>query len=130
VRRVGHGHALGTRTRGKSHRQNEEPLLMVIFDERRKTFEERFKHEEGLRFKISTRSNRLFGEWATARLGLSAAEADDYAASVVHAQLDEPGVVAKVEMGLRTRGIRTPEGELQSKLARFAEEAKQQIMAE
>jgi hypothetical protein len=34
---------------------------MVIFDDRRKTFEEGFKHEENLRFKITARSNRLFG---------------------------------------------------------------------
>lgn len=103
---------------------------MVIFDDRRKSFEERFKHEEGLRFKIRARSNRLFGDWAAARLGLSETEADDYAAAVVDAQFDEPGVVAKVEMDLRTHGILTTEGELESRLARFAEEAKRQIMAE
>lgn len=78
---------------------------MVIFDDRRKTFEERFRHEEDLRFKITARSNRLLGEWAAARLGLLGAQGDDYANSVVHAQFEEPGVVAKVGIDLRTKGI-------------------------
>jgi hypothetical protein len=103
---------------------------MVIFDDRRKSFEERFRHEEDLRFKITARSNRLFGEWAAARLGLSGAEADDYANSVVHAQFEEPGVVAKVGIDLRTKGIVATDDELRSELARFTEEAERQIMAE
>ena len=63
---------------------------MVIFDGRRKTFEEGFKHEENLRFKITARSNRLFGAWAAARLGLLEAQGDDYANSVVHSPFEEP----------------------------------------
>jgi hypothetical protein len=49
-----------------------------------KRFEERIRHEENLRFKITARSNRLFGERAAARLGLLKAQGDDYANSVVH----------------------------------------------
>jgi len=103
---------------------------MVIFDDRRKTFEERFRHEEDLRFKITARSNRLFGRWAANRLGLSGAEGDDYANSVVHAQFDEPGVVAKVGIDLRTNGIVATDDQLRSELARFSDEAERQIMAE
>jgi len=51
------------------------------------------------------RSNLLFGEWAAARLGLLEAQGDDYARSVVHSQFEEPGVVAKVGVDLRTKGI-------------------------
>ncbi len=80
---------------------------MVIFDDRRRTFEERFGHEQDLRFKITARSNRLFGEWAAVRLRLSGVESDEYANSVIHAQFDEPGVVAKVETDLRKHGITT-----------------------
>jgi hypothetical protein len=103
---------------------------MVIFDDRRKTFEERFKHKENLRFKITARSNRLFSEWAAARLGLLGAQGDNYANSVVHAQFEEPGVVAKVGIDLRTRGIVATDDKLRSELARFTEEAERQIMAE
>jgi hypothetical protein len=104
---------------------------MVIFDDRRKTFEERFKHKENLRFKITARSNRLFSEWAAARLGLlgAGAQGDNYANSVVDAQFEEPGVVAKVGIDLRTKGIVATDDELRSELARFTEEA-EQIMAE
>jgi hypothetical protein len=83
-----------------------------------------------LRFKIVARSNRLFGEWAAARLGLLGAQGDDYANSVVHAQFEEPGVVAKVGIDLRTKGITASDDELRSELAHFTEEAERQIMLE
>ena len=82
------------------------------------------------RFKITARSNRLFGEWASARLGLLGERGDDYASSVVHAQFEEPGVVTKVGIDLRAKGIVATDDELRSELARFTEEAERQIMAE
>jgi hypothetical protein len=76
------------------------------------------------------RGNRLFGEWAAVRLGLLGKEGEDYANSVVHAQFEEPGVVAKIGIDLRTKGIVATDDELRSELARFTEEAERQIMAE
>ena len=101
---------------------------MTIFSNRKKAFEQRFKHEQDLRFQMTARRNRLFGEWAAGRLGLSGAEADDYATSVVQAQFDPPGVMAKVGDDLRERGVAAPEDELRAKLARLARQARQQIM--
>jgi regulator of nucleoside diphosphate kinase len=76
------------------------------------------------------RGRPLLGEWAAARLYLLGAQGDDYANSVVHAQFEEPGVVAKVGIDLRTKGIVATDDELRSELARFTEEAERQIMAE
>lgn len=67
--------------------------------------------------------------WAATRLGLLGAEGNDYANSVVHAQFEEPGVVARVGIDLRTKGIAAYD-ELRSELARFTENAERQIMAE
>jgi hypothetical protein len=66
--------------------------------------------------------------WAAARLGLLGAEGNDYANSIVHAQFEEPGVVARVGIDLRTKGIAAYD-ELRSELARFTENAERQIMA-
>lgn len=103
---------------------------MVIFEDRKKAFEERFRHEQDLRFKINARGNRLFGEWAAAHLGKLGTEADDYAGAIVRAQFEEPGVVAKVHEDFRTKGIAITEAQLRSRLTHFRNEARRQIMAE
>jgi hypothetical protein len=100
---------------------------MTIFSDRKKAFEQRFKHEQDLRFRITARRNRLFGEWAAGRLGLSGADADEYARSVVQAQFAEPGVVAKVDGDLQAGGVAATETELRTELARLAREARRQI---
>ena len=102
---------------------------MEIFDDRKKAFEERFRHEQDLRFRITARANRLFGEWAAGRLGLSALDAADYAEAVVHAQFEKAGVVAKVLSDLDANGIAATEAELRSQLATFKRSARRQIMA-
>lgn len=101
---------------------------MTIFEDRKKAFEERFRHEQDLHFRITARANRLFGEWAAGRLGLSELEAAGYAETVVHAQFEESGVVAKVLSDLRANGIAATEPELRSRLAGFKRSARRQIM--
>lgn len=101
---------------------------MTLFEDRKKAFEERFRHEQDLRFRITARGNRLFGEWAATRLGLSGGTAADYAEAVVHAEFEKPGVLAKVSGDFRTKGVAATEGELRSRLAGFRRSARRQIM--
>ncbi|MGH7035914.1 MAG: DUF1476 domain-containing protein [Stellaceae bacterium] len=101
---------------------------MAIFDDRKKQFEEQFRHEQDLRFRITARANRLFGEWAADLLGLSELEKERYAETVVHAQFAEPGVVAKVLGDLHANGFAATEAELRSRLAGFMRSARRQIM--
>lgn len=101
---------------------------MAIFEDRKKAFEEQFRHEEDLRFRITARANRLFGEWAADLLGLSELEKEGYVETVVHAQFEEPGVVAKVLGDLRAKGVAATEAGLRSRLAGFKRSARRQIM--
>ncbi len=101
---------------------------MVIFEDRKKAFEEQFRQEQDLRFRITARGNRLFGEWAATHLGLSGTEADNYAEAVVHAQFEEAGVVAKVLADFRAKDVATTEGALRSRLAGFKRSARRQIV--
>jgi hypothetical protein len=57
------------------------------FEERKKKNEDKWAHDEELRFKIGARRNKLLGLWAAAELGLSGAAAEAYAKSVVTADL-------------------------------------------
>ena len=60
---------------------------MTEFDKREEAFEQRFAHDEELKFKATARRNKLLGLWAAEKLGLSGAEADSYALSIVMADL-------------------------------------------
>ena len=64
---------------------------MTTFDKREEGFEKKFAHDEELRFKASARRNKLLGQWAAEKLGLSGADADAYAKSVVMADFEESG---------------------------------------
>jgi hypothetical protein len=56
---------------------------MTTFDRREEAFEQQFAHDEELKFKATARRNKMLGLWAAEKLGLSSAEADSYALSVV-----------------------------------------------
>lgn len=64
---------------------------MSTFDGRGESFENKFAHDEELRFKATARRNKLLGLWAAEKLGLSQAVADDYAKEVVRADFEEAG---------------------------------------
>lgn len=69
------------------------------FSEREEAFEAKFKHDQEMQFKRTVRAVRIFGLWAAGQLGLTGAEAESYAATVVDADFSAPGlddVVVKV----------------------------------
>ena len=65
--------------------------MATTFDKREEGFEKQFAHDEELRFKATARRNKLLGLWAAEKLGLSGADADAYAKSVVMADFEEAG---------------------------------------
>ena len=56
---------------------------MTTFDKREQGFENKFAHDEELRFKAEARRNKLLGLWVAEKLGKSGADADAYAREVV-----------------------------------------------
>jgi hypothetical protein len=104
---------------------------MTTFNEREKGFEQKYKHDQELQFKVNARRNRLLGMWAAERMGLSGAEAEAYAKQVVQADFDKPGdsdVIAKVTADLTAKGKSVSEIELRKEMDRLLTVAKEQIM--
>ena len=64
---------------------------MTTFDKREEGFEKKFALDEELIFKAAARRNKLLGMWAAEKLGLSGADAEAYAKSVVMADFQEAG---------------------------------------
>lgn len=80
---------------------------MTTFDKREEGFEKKFAHDEELRFKANARRNKLLGAWIAEKLGLTGADAEAYAKSVVVADFDEAGdedVFRKVRADLDAKG--------------------------
>lgn len=64
---------------------------MSTFDKREQGFENKFAHDEELRFKATARRNKLLGLWAAELLGRTGDQAEEYAKEVVRSDFEEPG---------------------------------------
>ena len=49
---------------------------MTTFDDRQKAFETKYARDQEMQFKITSRRNRLLGQWAAAKMGLSEEESE------------------------------------------------------
>lgn len=106
---------------------------MTTFDKREKAFEEKYKHDQELQFKVEVRRNKLLGLWAGELLGLSGADAEAYAKEVVSSDFEEPGdadVVRKVLGDFQSKNQDMSEHLLRKKMDELITVAKEQIMSE
>jgi len=112
-------------------RANNQGTRMTQFDDRERAFESKFAHDEEMKFRVLARRNKLLGEWAARKMGLSEEETDSYAKDVVRADFEEAGdgdVIRKVLGDLTSAGIEVDESEIRQTLDHKAVEAKRQIM--
>jgi len=106
---------------------------MTGFDEREKAFENKFRHDEELQFKVFARRARLLGEWAAGLMGKSGEEASSYAKEVVSADFEEPGpddIIRKVHGDLEAKKLDVSLHRVEKEAERLLDVAKQQVMAE
>ncbi len=100
-------------------------------DDRQKAFENRFKMDEELRFKVQIRATKLFGIWAATKLGITGDDAvAKYADEVIDADFDEPGiqdVLRKVKKDFDAKGIASDLAHLEKEYNVHLAEAKKQL---
>jgi len=104
---------------------------MTTFDDRERAEEAKFAHDEEMAFRIQARRNRLLGEWAAEKMGLSLAETDAYAKAVVQADFEEAGdedVIRKLLGDLTGAGVDVSEGEVRNALEAKQVEARRALM--
>jgi len=100
---------------------------MTTFDKREEGFEKRFAHDEELKFKATARRNRMLGQWAAEKLGLSGADADAYAREVVLAALEGPGVLAKLRKDFDAKGVAQSDQQIRGIMSELMDRAVAQI---
>ena len=106
---------------------------MSSFDNREKSFEKKFAHDEETKFKINARRNRLLGLWAAEQMGLEGDDAETYAKAVVRADFDEPGeedVFRKVWGDFQEKEIDVSEHRVRRQMADLLETAREQVTSE
>ena len=88
---------------------------MTTFDKREKAFENKFAHDQDLKFKAESRRNKALAEWAGAKLGLTGAALEDYIKAVRRADLAEKGdddVFGKVKADLAATGVKVDDADI------------------
>ena len=103
---------------------------MTTFDDREKAFEKKFALDQDLKFKSESRRNRMLGEWAADKLGLTGGEADEYVKAVRRSDLAEKGdddVFRKVKGDLDAKGVMISDTDLRKKMGEFLAKAVHEV---
>ncbi len=106
---------------------------MTTFDDRKKAFESKFKHDQEMLFKITNRRNRLLGLWAAELMGKSGMEATAYAREVIDSDFERPGhedVVEKIMADFKSANVDFSDHRLRKKMDELLAVAHDQIMTE
>ena len=106
---------------------------MNQFDDRGRAYEAKFARDEEMQFRIIARRNRLIGEWAARKMGLSEEETASYSKDVVRADFESAGdddVIRKVLGDLTSAGVESDEAQIREALGHKMVEARRQIIQE
>ena len=103
---------------------------MSTFDDREHAFENRFAHDEEMKFKADARANKLLGLWAAELLGKSGDDANAYATEVVKADFEEAGHEDVVRKLVADLGDKADADTIRAKRAELLPQAKHQVMTE
>ena len=105
--------------------------MMTTFDNREKAFENKFAHDADLLFKITARRNKLVGQWAAEKMGLTPEETTAYATSVVQADFEEAGdedVICKLLGDFTSAGVDVDDAMIRAALEDKMVEARRQFI--
>ncbi len=98
---------------------------MSSFEDRKKSFEKKFAHDQELQFKVSARRNKYIGEWVSQILDYNSDQEKEYIQSVIKADFAEAGdedVFRKIKEDLKDKNI--SDEELRKKMDELNEKAK------
>ena len=92
---------------------------MNKFDERGKSSEKKFQMDEELQFKITARSNKYLGEWASSMLGKNEEDKKNYIQEIIRSDLEEAGqedVFRKIKKDFQAASISIEETEIRDEM--------------
>lgn len=106
---------------------------MAGFEDRERAFENKFAHDEDLKFRVTARRNKLLGFWAAEKMNLTAEESEAYGKAVVRADFEEAGdedVLRKVLGDLTSAGVDADDTDVRKAMDDLMIEARRQFIEE
>ncbi len=103
---------------------------MSSFKDRENAFENKYAHDEEMKFKAEARCNKLLGQWAAGLMGKTGDDVNAYVREVIKADFEEAGfedVIRKVAGDL---GDKADPDTIRAKRAELMAAAKSQLVAE
>jgi hypothetical protein len=103
---------------------------MTTFDQRKDAFENKYKHEQELRFKAIARRNKLLGLWIAEKMGKQGEDALAYAREVVASDVErthEEWLIEKVLADCRRAGCAVDAGDVKFEMDHLLRVAEQQV---
>ena len=98
---------------------------MSSFEDRKKSFEKKFAHDQELQFKVSARRNKYLGEWVSQILSYNPDQEKEYIQSVIKTDFAEAGdqdVFRKIKEDLKEKNV--SDEDLRKKMDELNEKAK------
>ena len=104
---------------------------MSKFNEREKSFENKFVRDEELQFKINAKRNKYLGEWAAEKLGKSDIDKEAYVQEVIKSDFAEPGdedVFRKIKGDFENASIKIEDSEIREQMELALNRAKKDFV--
>lgn len=104
---------------------------MTTFDQREQAYEAKLAHDEELKFKATVRRNKWLGFWAAEKLGMTGEAAEDYAADLIAAELEEDSadtIFKKIRTDFDAAGIAISDHQIRREMEELFAKATQEIM--
>jgi hypothetical protein len=105
---------------------------VTSFDKREGAFENKFAHDEELRFKATARRNKLLGQWAAEKLGFTGEASEKYAKDLVASDLEQAGdddVVRKITADFAAGKVTQSEHQIRRTMDELMAKAIEQVQA-
>jgi len=114
------------------NRYSDGGLKGMSFDDRQRGQETKFQLDQDLEFKAQARRAKLVGLWAAGLMGLDGDAADQYAKSVVVADLEEAGtedLFRKIRADLDQQAVQLSDHQIRAKMEEALAEARISVKA-
>lgn len=103
---------------------------MASMDDREKAFENKFAHDEELKFRAMARRNKMLGLWAAEKLGKTGEAAEAYAKEVINSDFEEAGdhdVFRKVRKDFDDAGVDQSDHQIRRTMDELLDQAIEQV---
>jgi hypothetical protein len=101
---------------------------MSTFDDREKSYENKFAHDQEIEFKVNARANVSLDRWAAEKMHLEGAAVEAYVTIIIDYSMSNSGehkMLEKIASDIASKGFDTELNELKNQMDAFLMEARE-----